>query len=687
MKRTLLAAIVFTNLLQAQPQAEKLFEQALMKERSQGDLKAAIDLYQRIANDSKTPRPLAAKALLEMARCQEKHGAESARRTYERLVKDFADQPAAVSSARARMAALALAVSKGPRIRQLWAEGNEEGSISSDGRWLTFAHWDTGDLGLRDLHTNSTKLLTNTGGWGKSDGVFAQDSRFSPDAKRIAYNWFIRQPDRQGGYELRLMNADGSGVRTIGWPGGDGYVVPLAWSPDGATVATAFYASDGRVSLFLVSVVSGEKKELIPPGQFRQTQRASFSPDGKWLALSGPSQGSSDIFIIPVSGGSLVPITTHTASDSTPHWSADGRAILFLSNRSGSYGLWQVPIADGKVSGPASLIRDDLGQRVSGVGFTASGSFAFARITGGSDIFSSTLDPATGLPTGQPELISSRRPGGHVLPVLSPDGKRLLYQSNVPEEVRTSATIRDIATGTERTVPLPSRLGLTVSWAPDSERLLLESVQPSNKKELHWFDPSSGKTTPFVTLEPTRNPISPTFSKDGKTLFFLFREWPEEAVAIMAMDVATKERRTLYKAAYKDGGKLRGLALSKDGSQLASFRLLAGDEERELIVIPITGGMPRAVARYRGTDSFVNRPAFSLDGQALIVWQGRGIAEKGAGQLLRIDLATGARQLIGIDKKAIAFPSVDPSGSKIYFQAGTNETEIWIAENILPVAH
>ncbi|MBI2684934.1 MAG: PD40 domain-containing protein [Acidobacteria bacterium] len=686
MKLLLQTIFLAGGLVIAQKTGETLFQQALMKERSQGDLKGAIELYQRIAKDFSGDRKLAAKALLEMARCQEKQGGEQARRTYERLVKDYADQSETVATARGRIAALTASapIGSGPRVRQLWSgpDADDEGSISPDGRYLTYAHWDTGDLGLRDLATNTTKLLTNTGGWAKSNGEFAQDSRFSPDGKKIAYNWFLKNPAGQGGYELRLMNSDGSGVRTIGWAGGEGYPVPLAWSPDGITLATAFYGADGLFSLYLISLSTGERKELVAPGQFRNAQLASFSPDGKWLSISGPSRGPSDIYVVSTSGGSPVPIVTHSANDSYPHWSADGRGVLFLSNRTGAYGLWYVPVEDGRPNGPIRSIREDLAQGVNGIGFTNSGAMIFARRVGGSDIYSATVDPATGRLDGQIELISSRRPGGHLAPVLSPDARRLLYRTIVLAENGVSATIREISTGVERSVALPGP-PISAIWAPDGERLLLETNHRPNSKELLWFDPASGNTTPFLTISPARNPLCPVFSKDGKTLYLLFREWPEEAVAVEAIDVASKEKRTLHKASYKDGGNLRGLAISPDGSLLASIRRLEG-ERRELVVIPVTGGQPRVVAAYEATDSFINHSAFSHDGRAVYAWIGKGRSSVGTGQLLRVDLNSGAMQPTGIHKKAIHSPVVDPSGRKIYFQAGTTDAEIWIAENIIP---
>src|SRR5690348_5649155 len=159
--------ILATAFCAAQNGGNDLFQQGLRKERSDGDYKAAIEIYRRVLKQYASDHKLAAKALLQIAHCQERAGSKEARQSYERLVREFGDQTQAVSEAKARIAALESAPSSAPRVRQVWAgkDVDSEGSLSPDGRWLTYAHWDTGDLGLRDLVNGTNKLLTNTGGW------------------------------------------------------------------------------------------------------------------------------------------------------------------------------------------------------------------------------------------------------------------------------------------------------------------------------------------------------------------------------------------------------------------------------------------------------------------------------------------------------------------------------------------
>jgi hypothetical protein len=103
------ALILFlvSPLLVAQPQADGLDRQlqaAIHKEEVVGDLKGAIDLYKSISSLNDENREAAATALLRLAGCQEKLGQnELARNTYERVIRQFSDQPAIRGKARAKL--------------------------------------------------------------------------------------------------------------------------------------------------------------------------------------------------------------------------------------------------------------------------------------------------------------------------------------------------------------------------------------------------------------------------------------------------------------------------------------------------------------------------------------------------------------------------------------------------------
>ncbi|HSP70695.1 MAG TPA: hypothetical protein VLN48_23370, partial [Bryobacteraceae bacterium] len=71
-----------------------------------------------------------------------------------------------------------------------------------------------------------------------------------------------------------------------------------------------------------------------------------LSPDGNQVAFtvqtvdleknSKPSQ----IYLVPVQGGSPRQVTTEGTMNERPRWSPDSKQIFFVSNRSGSSQVW-----------------------------------------------------------------------------------------------------------------------------------------------------------------------------------------------------------------------------------------------------------------------------------------------------------------------------------------------------------
>jgi Tol biopolymer transport system component len=67
----------------------------------------------------------------------------------------------------------------------------------------------------------------------------------------------------------------------------------------------------------------------------------AFSSNGRRLALNRTVDGNSDIWLLETERGGLSRFTSHPANDIQAIWSPDGSRILFSSNRSGSYQLYE----------------------------------------------------------------------------------------------------------------------------------------------------------------------------------------------------------------------------------------------------------------------------------------------------------------------------------------------------------
>jgi len=104
---TLVACLMFgTAALAAADAGAELFQKAVTEERAAGNLEEAIKLYQRVAKEFASDRALAAKALVQEARCYEKLGQDKAVKLYEQVARDYNDQREPATQARARLAAL-----------------------------------------------------------------------------------------------------------------------------------------------------------------------------------------------------------------------------------------------------------------------------------------------------------------------------------------------------------------------------------------------------------------------------------------------------------------------------------------------------------------------------------------------------------------------------------------------------
>jgi Tol biopolymer transport system component len=83
-----------------------------------------------------------------------------------------------------------------------------------------------------------------------------------------------------------------------------------------------------------------------PPRQVTKNTPSYYhgwSPDGKTLVYCAPRNGNFDVYAIPVEGGDEVRLTSHAGYDDGPDYSPDGKWIYFNSDRSGSWDLWRIP--------------------------------------------------------------------------------------------------------------------------------------------------------------------------------------------------------------------------------------------------------------------------------------------------------------------------------------------------------
>jgi dipeptidyl aminopeptidase/acylaminoacyl peptidase len=216
---------------------------------------------------------------------------------------------------------------------------------------------------------------------------------FSPDGKQIA---FIA--DRTGTPQVHLLRLDGGEARRVTnlAMGAQG---PLVFSPDGRRVAFVSdvyppcttdacnrqrnedkqkgprvhharhllyrhwdeWREDLRHHVWVVDLASGAALDVTPgdfdaPPVTAEDRGFAFSPDGKELCFVSNRDGADeeawstnhDLWTVPAGGGAPVRRTTGKGADAEPHYTRDGRSIVFRSQARAGFEAdrWRILVLD-----------------------------------------------------------------------------------------------------------------------------------------------------------------------------------------------------------------------------------------------------------------------------------------------------------------------------------------------------
>ena len=680
-----------------QDRGNDLLQQALVKERAEGNLKEAIRIYGQIVQKYGANRPLAAKALLQMGRCYERLGQADARRTYERLVKEYGDQNDSVAEARTRLAALIAAEGKPKftKIRvptKLPRAGQSQNALSPDGQEL--AYLSDGAVWLLPVHGAShpeiagppRRITEPLPTW-----VQALDIAWSRDGKWLAlYVW--ERPSQGSEFQtIYLVPSAGGEPRKAPLPKvwthpGDPAV---GLSPDGKWLAFTSRKKDEpdrRNSVFIAPSSGGAARMVTPP----ISNQPQFSPDGKRIAYVGmlpePERAPENpvgrqVWVTDVAGGTpaLIFEVPPRGRLCSPVWSPDGKMLAFLATLvnpgfPAAYGLLFIaPIApDGRPAGPPAKIElpHKTGGKLAGWSRNNKIGLTFRA----PEIAAIYTVPAPG---GKAVQLT---PKGAWMPSWTPDGKRI-YFNGVHHGTEASTEYVPAAGG--QVVRIPVRSPHPVSTYPPWSGI---SVSPDGRKILFqgYYSGASARLVPHVFTLPAEggqvadlltaiDELSyPCWSPDGKQIAFVSKGWPGDDWINNIYTIPA------------EGGSPRRLTSASDNVDEAYIawspegRFLAYQSRDDKIrLLPLAGGPSEVLVEGLRLNWGNSGLAWSPDGKEL--------AYATRDRIWKVNLQSRKSEEVPTGLEAIHTQMTwSPDGKTIAFSAYQGgEPEFWLMEDFL----
>jgi Tol biopolymer transport system component len=435
----------------------------------------------------------------------------------------------------------------------------------------------------------------------------------------------------------------------------------------------------------------------------------SLSPDGDRVVYVWQREGSSGLYIKPVSAGPAVPLRfddqARFATASFPKWSPRGDLIAFLANEEGAdpdtRGLYVVSPAGGSPRRIMSIYG-------TGLCWTPDGdSLAFTDRTSTGEPFSIFL---TSLETGRRQRLTTPPAGtfGDTKCGFSPDGRKLAvsrfasrYQSDLHVIAFPGGQDDD---GERLTQGLSGING--VDWTPDSTGivfgahnglwLVAASAKPGGKPALiaaagvavtqptfsrtqgrparlayqhgirdvniwRWEAAPDGRGTMTRVEGSTVWEDHPSLSPDGRRIAFASNRTGANEIWVAARDGSNPVQLTFH-----DGPIVIAPRWSPDGSRIAFSSQVGAN--RDIYVVDADG---TAARRLTWEASQEDNPSWSRDGRWMYFRSDRG----GIAQIWKMPADGGTAVRVTSGTASQALESAD--GTRLYFVRSTDVPGLW----------
>jgi len=427
----------------------------------------------------------------------------------------------------------------------------------------------------------------------------------SPDGSRIAFLSL-----RDGGMGTFVMPTLAGRPRKVAHSGPTIFYSRAQWSRDGARLAYVVSDAD-RFYVETRTLPSGEPRRVVLAGRKQGRFDLSWSPDERFVAYvdaPGFHAQVTQLWLLRLEDGEVVPLTDGQANDWTPSWSPDGRAIYFVSNRGGSSDLWVQRVdRDGKLVGEAEPLTSGVGMRKASLSVDGT-KLVYAQGRRITNLWRVPIRPDRPANWSDAEQLTFDQSAIDCVD-LSPDRTRLAFSSD--RGGHHNIWTMPAEGGPMEQLTFEVMPDWCPSYSPDGKELLIYSFR--DKSRDIWTLPASGGQPKQISHQ-AGDAQFPMWSPDGMRIAYHSNQGGNED--IWTMSVEGDDIRQLTNDASPDLFPI----WSPEGEWLLFSSRRDPNGQSRIWRVPSNGGTPEPVTDANGT-----RPRYSLDGSRIYFRDGKRV--------------------------------------------------------------
>jgi tricorn protease len=392
---------------------------------------------------------------------------------------------------------------------------------------------------------------------------------WSPDSKLIAF-----ASDRYGHYDVFLASVEGGPTRRLTSYSTD--EVPTDFTPDGKYVVFsahrmpsaksselpmgALVHGRGLPELYKVSIEEGNEPEMIltTPALNAKLDRSgerllyedNKSYENLWRKHNTASLAH-DVWLFDQRSGQHQKLTGSTCENRNPVWAPDENAFYYLSEQSGSFNIWKLPIGPSGDAAPQQITQFEKNP-VRFLSIASNGDLCFGY---DGEIYLLPHGSSTPSKVKIQITVADNSPGKQQLHLnddvteiaVSPNGKEIAFV------VRGDVYAASIEHGDTKRITNTPGQERNIAFSADGRKLVFAaeydqawslyeaSIVASKEKEPYFFDSTVIDLQPL--LENGQENMLPKYSPNGDEVAYV-----ENRAAIKVLNLKSKETRLVLAA-------------------------------------------------------------------------------------------------------------------------------------------